>query len=105
MALLTSKGAVGVTGASFIALVGTLSVVPAIPVAGMALILGIDRFMSELRALVNVIGNGVAAVVLAHWEGELDHERMRAVLRGRSPAPALAGDPAPVAAAVPEMQS
>jgi len=58
--MLTSKGASGVTGASFIALVGTLSVVPTIPVAGMALILGIDRFMSEARALVNVVGNGVA---------------------------------------------
>ncbi len=91
VALLTSKGASGVTGAAFIALVGTLSVVPTIPVAGMALILGIDRFMSEVRALVNVIGNGVAAVVLARWEGELDRERMRAVLRGRSSAPAVTG--------------
>ncbi len=71
VAMLTSKGASGVTGASFIALVGTLSVVPTIPVAGMALILGIDRFMSEARALVNMIGNGVAAVVMAKWEGEL----------------------------------
>jgi aerobic C4-dicarboxylate transport protein len=84
VALLTSKGASGVTGASFIALVATLSVVPAIPVAGMALILGIDRFMSEMRALVNVIGNGVAAVVLANWEGELDRTQMRAVLSGRA---------------------
>jgi aerobic C4-dicarboxylate transport protein len=87
VAMLTSKGASGVTGASFIALVGTLSVVPAIPVAGMALILGIERFMSEMRALVNVIGNGVAGVVLAHWEGELDHGRMQDVLRGRTPMP------------------
>jgi aerobic C4-dicarboxylate transport protein len=85
VAMLTSKGAVGVTGASFIALVATLAVVPAIPVAGMALILGIDRFMSEGRALVNVIGNGIATVVLAKWEGELDVERMRAVLNGRLP--------------------
>jgi aerobic C4-dicarboxylate transport protein len=82
VAMLTSKGASGVTGASFIALVGTLSVVPTIPVAGMALILGIDRFMSEARALVNMIGNGVAAVVMAKWEGELDHARMQAVLNG-----------------------
>jgi aerobic C4-dicarboxylate transport protein len=83
VAMLTSKGASGVTGASFIALVGTLSVVPTIPVAGMALILGIDRFMSEARALVNMIGNGVAAIVLAKWEGELDEMRMRAVLDRR----------------------
>jgi len=84
VAMLTSKGASGVTGASFIALVGTLSVVPTIPVAGMALILGIDRFMSEARALVNMIGNGVAAVVMARWEGELDQARMDAVLRGHA---------------------
>ncbi|HTD85918.1 MAG TPA: cation:dicarboxylase symporter family transporter, partial [Candidatus Binatia bacterium] len=86
VAMLTSKGASGVTGASFIALVGTLSVVPTIPVAGMALILGIDRFMSEARALVNMIGNGVAAVVMAKWEGELDHALMQAVLNGDVPA-------------------
>ncbi|MFG1374833.1 dicarboxylate/amino acid:cation symporter [Xanthobacter oligotrophicus] len=84
VAMLTSKGASGVTGASFIALVGTLSVVPTIPVAGMALILGIDRFMSEARALVNMIGNGVATVVMARWEGELDHARLNAVLRGEA---------------------
>lgn len=83
VAMLTSKGASGVTGASFIALVGTLSVVPAIPVAGMALILGIDRFMSEARALVNVIGNGVATIAIARSEGELDASKMDAVLSGR----------------------
>jgi aerobic C4-dicarboxylate transport protein len=77
VAMLTSKGASGVQGASFIALVGTLAVVPTIPVAGMALILGIDRFMSEARALVNMIGNGVATVVMARWEGELDYEKLR----------------------------
>jgi aerobic C4-dicarboxylate transport protein len=82
VAMLTSKGASGVTGASFIALVGTLSVVPAIPVAGMALILGIDRFMSEARALVNVIGNGVATIVISLNEGELDLARVNAVLDG-----------------------
>lgn len=82
VAMFTSKGASGVTGASFIALVGTLSVVPAIPVAGMALILGIDRFMSEARALVNMIGNGVAAIVMAKWEGELDEARLQAALAG-----------------------
>ena len=82
VAVLTSKGASGVQGAAFIALVGTLSVIPAIPVAGMALILGIDRFMSMFRALVNMIGNGVATLVIARWEGELDKTalllRMRA---------------------------
>ncbi|WP_050401784.1 dicarboxylate/amino acid:cation symporter [Bradyrhizobium embrapense] len=84
VAMLTSKGASGVTGASFIALVGTLSVVPTIPVAGMALILGIDRFMSEARALVNVIGNGVATIVIARTEGELDPARLNAVLDGNA---------------------
>src|ERR1700730_13121448 len=70
VAVLTSKGGSGVQGASFIALVATLSVIPTIPVAGMALILGIDRFLSMFRALVNMIGNGVATLVLARWEGE-----------------------------------
>jgi aerobic C4-dicarboxylate transport protein len=74
---LTSKGASGVQGAAFIALVGTLAVVPTIPVAGMALILGIDRFMSMFRALLNMIGNGVATVVVARWEGDLERETLR----------------------------
>lgn len=77
VAVLTSKGASGVQGASFIALVGTLMVIPAIPVAGMALILGIDRFMSMFRATVNVIGNGVATVVVSRWEHELDRDTLR----------------------------
>jgi aerobic C4-dicarboxylate transport protein len=77
VAMLTSKGATGVQGASFIALVGTLMVVPAIPVAGMALILGIDRFMSMFRGSVNVIGNGVATLVIARWERELKGETLR----------------------------
>jgi len=77
VAVLTSKGASGVQGASFIALVATLSVIPTIPVAGMALILGIDRFLSMFRALVNMIGNGVATLVLARWEGELDSDTLR----------------------------
>jgi len=77
VAILTSKGASGVQGASFIALVATLSVIPTIPVAGMALILGIDRFLSMFRALVNMIGNGVATLVLARWEGELSAETLR----------------------------
>jgi len=77
VAILTSKGASGVQGAAFIALVGTLMVIPGIPVAGMALILGIDRFMSMFRALVNMIGNGVATLVIARWENELDRETLR----------------------------
>src|ERR1700690_2875743 len=77
VAVLTSKGASGVQGASFIALVATLSVIPTIPVAGMALILGIDRFLSMFRAVVNMIGNGIATLVLARWEGELTGETLR----------------------------
>jgi len=72
VAMLTSKGASGVTGAGFITLAATLAVVPTIPVAGMALILGIDKFMSECRALTNFVGNGVAAIVISKWEKELD---------------------------------
>jgi aerobic C4-dicarboxylate transport protein len=72
VAVLTSKGASGVQGASFIALVATLTVIPAIPVAGMALILGIDRFMSMFRALINMVANGVATVVVSRWEKEID---------------------------------
>ena len=72
VAMLTSKGASGVTGAGFITLAATLAVVPSIPVAGLALILGIDRFMSEARSLTNFVGNGVATVVVARWENELD---------------------------------
>jgi aerobic C4-dicarboxylate transport protein len=77
VAVLTSKGASGVQGAAFIALVGTLMVIPTIPVAGMALILGVDRFLSMGRATVNMIGNGVATVVVARWEGELDPVDLR----------------------------
>jgi aerobic C4-dicarboxylate transport protein len=83
VAMLTSKGASGITGAGFITLAATLAVVPTIPVAGMALILGIDRFMSEARALTNFIGNGVATVVVSKWENELDSARMDDVLSGR----------------------
>jgi aerobic C4-dicarboxylate transport protein len=82
VAVLTSKGASGVQGASFIALVGTLMVVPSVPVAGMALILGIDRFLSMFRAAINVIGNCVATLVVAIWERELDRESLRARLVG-----------------------
>jgi aerobic C4-dicarboxylate transport protein len=79
--LLTSKGAAGVTGSGFIVLAATLSSVGTLPVAGLALILGIDRFMSEARALTNVIGNGVAAMVVAQWTGELDVVTMRGELQ------------------------
>jgi aerobic C4-dicarboxylate transport protein len=77
VAVLTSKGASGVQGAAFIALVGTMMVIPTIPVAGMAIILGIDRFMSMFRALINMVGNGVATVVVARWEHELDRKTLQ----------------------------
>jgi aerobic C4-dicarboxylate transport protein len=89
VALLTSKGASGVQGASFIALVGTLMVIPSIPVAGMALILGVDRFMSMFRADINVIGNALATVVVSRWEGEIDARTVRENLAaGRQITPA-----------------
>ena len=75
--LLTSKGAAGITGSGFIVLAATLSAVGGVPVAGLALILGIDRFMSEARALTNLIGNGVATVVVAKWTGDLDKARLQ----------------------------
>jgi len=78
--LLTSKGAAAVTGGGFITLAATLSAVGNIPVAGLTLLIGVDRFMSEARAITNLIGNGVAAVVVSKWEGELDVDRARAVL-------------------------
>src|SRR3974390_2696359 len=72
VAMLTSKGASGVTGAGFVTLAATLAVVPALPIAALALLVGVDRFMSECRALTNLVGNGVATLVLARWEGDLD---------------------------------
>lgn len=95
VAMLSSKGAAGITGAGFITLAATLSVVPSVPVAGMALILGIDRFMSECRALTNFIGNATATIVVARWEGELDHSALKAALNG-VPQP-LAAEPDPAA--------
>jgi aerobic C4-dicarboxylate transport protein len=83
VAMISSKGAAGVTGAGFITLAATLSIVPSVPVAGMALILGIDRFMSECRSLTNFVGNAVATVVISRWEGALDRDRLRAALGGR----------------------
>ncbi len=84
VAMLSSKGAAGVTGAGFITLAATLSIVPSVPVAGMALILGVDRFMSECRSLTNFIGNAVATVVVSRWEGALDSEQLDAALHGRA---------------------
>src|SRR5690606_12395485 len=84
VAMVSSKGAAGITGAGFITLVATLAVVPSVPIAGMALILGIDRFMSECRALTNFVGNAVATVVVARWEGELDRDALHAALGGGS---------------------
>ncbi|WP_337267250.1 dicarboxylate/amino acid:cation symporter [Oryzifoliimicrobium ureilyticus] len=91
VAMLSSKGAAGITGAGFITLAATLSVVPAVPVAGMALILGIDRFMSECRALTNLVGNAVATVVVARWENELDKQMFADALAGRPTNPQLVG--------------
>jgi aerobic C4-dicarboxylate transport protein len=82
--LLTSKGAAGITGSGFIVLAATLSAVGHVPVAGLALILGIDRFMSEARALTNLIGNGVATLVVAKWTGELDEARLQAGLNNET---------------------
>lgn len=83
VAMISSKGAAGITGAGFITLAATLSVVPDIPVAGMALILGIDRFMSECRALTNLVGNACATIVVARWDKSLDKEQLDAVLKKR----------------------
>ncbi len=96
VAMLTSKGASGVTGAGFITLAATLAVVPSVPVAGLALILGIDRFMSEARALTNLVGNGVATIVVGKWEGELDEAVLE---RELAAGPDAAPSPAPTATA------
>ena len=80
VAMLSSKGAAGVTGAGFITLAATLAVVPEVPVAGMALILGVDRFMSECRSLTNFVGNAVATVVVSKWDKQLDTARLHEVL-------------------------
>jgi aerobic C4-dicarboxylate transport protein len=82
--LLTSKGAAGITGSGFIVLAATLSAVGGVPVEGLALILGIDRFMSEARALTNLIGNGVATIVVARWTGDVDSERMQRILNNET---------------------
>jgi aerobic C4-dicarboxylate transport protein len=84
VAMISSKGTAGVTGAGFITLAATLSIVPDVPVAGMALILGIDRFMSECRSLTNFMGNAVATVVVSAWEGALDRERFNRAMAGEA---------------------
>jgi aerobic C4-dicarboxylate transport protein len=94
VAMLSSKGAAGITGAGFITLAATLAVVPSVPLAGMALILGIDRFMSECRALTNFVGNAVATLVVARWEGQLDREMLQTALRSGPKALAAPPDPA-----------
>lgn len=98
VAMLSSKGAAGVAGAGFITLAATLAVVPEVPVAGMALILGVDRFMSECRSLTNFIGNAVATVVVSRWENGVDMQRLNAVLNGQD-VPAVEAMPAVVAKA------
>lgn len=79
IAMITSKGASGVTGAGFVTLAATLAIVPDVPIQSLALLLGIDKFMSECRALTNLVGNGVATVVISRWEGELDTEKLREI--------------------------
>ncbi|GGE82263.1 dicarboxylate/amino acid:cation symporter [Sphingomonas prati] len=99
VAMISSKGAAGVTGAGFITLAATLSIVPTVPLAGMALILGVDRFMSECRSLTNFIGNAVATVVVARWENALDKDALHAALDGRPmPMPVETAAPLPTAA-------
>jgi len=97
--LLTSKGAAGVTGSGFIVLAATLSAVGHVPVAGLALILGVDRFMSEARALTNLIGNGVATIVVGRWTGDLDRKRMAKELNGETEM--IDDDPEAIVPAIP----
>jgi len=80
IAMITSKGASGVTGAGFVTLAATLAIVPDIPIQSIAILLGIDKFMSECRALTNLIGNGVATIVISRWEGELDVKELHEVM-------------------------
>jgi aerobic C4-dicarboxylate transport protein len=84
VAMLSSKGASGVTGAGFVTLAATLAVVPSIPIQSLAILVGIDRFMSECRAITNLIGNSVATVVVSRWEKEVTPETVRAGLRGEA---------------------
>jgi aerobic C4-dicarboxylate transport protein len=101
--MLTSKGSAGVTGSGFITLAATLASLGKIPVEGMVLLLGVDRFMSEARAITNTIGNAVGTMAIARWVGAMDVERVHAVLDGKAvpppdaAAPAHAEQPAPIA--------
>ena len=90
IAMITSKGASGVTGAGFVTLAATLAIVPDIPIQSLAILVGIDKFMSECRALTNLVGNGVATLVMARWEGDLDRERLASELDN---GPVASGDP------------
>jgi Na+/H+-dicarboxylate symporter len=83
--LVTSKGAAAVTGSGFVTLAATLAAFPTIPIAGLTLLLGVDRFMSEARAITNLVGNAVATMVIARWDGALDVARARAILDGEPP--------------------
>jgi aerobic C4-dicarboxylate transport protein len=105
VAMITSKGATGVTGSGFITLAATLAVVPGIPVAGMALILGIDKFMSEARAITNHIGNCVASVVMASWEKEIDWERFTVEMARGYPLEEIGGGEAVVPSSVPAAEA
>ncbi len=100
VAMLTSKGASGVTGAGFVTLAATLTIIPDIPIVALAVLVGVDRFMSTCRALTNAIGNGVAALVVAHWEGELDHVQLRRALE-QGPEVTAATQPRPAPAHMP----
>jgi aerobic C4-dicarboxylate transport protein len=105
VAMLTSKGASGVTGAGFITLAATLAVAPNIPIASLALLVGVDRFMSECRALTNLVGNGVATLVIARWEGDLDREKLAHELAKGPDAPGQAAEQAKNASMVSELTS
>ena len=92
IAMITSKGASGVTGAGFITLAATLQSVPAIPIESLAILVGIDRFMSECRALTNLVGNGVATAVISRWEKEVTPEELRRNMAGESHVPPSEGE-------------
>jgi aerobic C4-dicarboxylate transport protein len=98
--MLTSKGAAAVTGGGFITLAATLAATKVLPVEGLALLLGVDRFMSEARAITNLIGNGVATIVVSKMEGEFDEERYQAAIRGETVTTPARGFPVEVAADV-----
>jgi aerobic C4-dicarboxylate transport protein len=91
VAVVTSKGAAGIVGAGFVTLAATLAVVPTIPVAGLALILGVDRFMAEVRSITNFTGNAVATIIVSRWEKEIDMDHLRAELNAGGAAPAVVG--------------